>query len=447
MKIGYFKPKDGFVGDPIPFYHKGKFHLFYLKRTGKNLWTTEGNLFWAHAETENFLQWKQLPDAIFPGEKGSYDGSGCWTGCVIEKEGLFHIFYTGWNPERKFRQSICHAVSSDLIYWEKDEKNPILLPEIKIYEKNDWRDPYVFWNEKEKKWWMLITAREKGDGYNSGCIALAKSKDLISWRTFPPLWSGRICKTPECSDLFKKGNLWYLIFSDHYSTNYIFSSGLEKFHIPQDINVDGGYFYAGKCFHSEGKEYLVGWIPTLEGKKDEGKKEWGGYLSFPREITKKGKNLYFKLPEFIKESFRKEFKNLFNSKTVDEKKRILLSRKDFSDFIINVEVERIKGSRFGIVLRGEKDYSRGYFVEILNHRVMIKNSPYSISFNSPLFKDLSEKGNNYSIWVICIGENMEVFINDKVVISGKCYNYRKGKIGIYVIDGRVKLKSFKYSEV
>ena len=78
---------------------------------------------------------------------------------------------------------------------------------------------------------------------------------------------------------------------------------------------------------------------------------------------------------------------------------------------------------------------------------MIKNSPYSISFNSPLFKDLLEKGKNYSIWVICIGENMEVFVNDKIVISGKCYNHKKGKIGIYVIDGRVKLKSFKYLEV
>lgn len=41
----------------------------------------------------------------------------------------------------------------------KDAANPVITPMIELYEKLDWRDPYVFYNEEDKCYWILISAR------------------------------------------------------------------------------------------------------------------------------------------------------------------------------------------------------------------------------------------------------------------------------------------------
>jgi len=435
-----FKPSDGFTGDPIPFYHKGKFHLFYLKKKEKYL-------FWSHSETENFITWKECPDILLPGEKGSSDEKGCWTGSVVEKDGIFHIFYTGFNPDKRFPQVICHATSSDLIFWKKDEKNPIVLPDTKIYQKDDWRDPYVFWNKREKRWWMLITARIKSKSYFSGCIALAKSYDFNKWDVFPPLWISEICKTPECSDLFRKGNLWYLIFSDLFKTSYVFSREMKNFYFNENINVDEEYFYAGKCFHTGKKDYVVGWIPTLEGKKDNGKKEWGGYLSIPREIEKIKDTLYFKLPERLKETFKKKMSRAFSSFPLTLEgygTKFLSTKREISNGIFYTEIEKKQGLRFGVFLRANEDFSSGYFIEIFRKGLMIKNSPV-ISATPLILRNFSLDEKKYRMWISLNNENLEIFLNDRIVLTGKTYNFKKGKFGIYVSSCKILVKEFTFT--
>lgn len=179
---------DGFVGDPIPFHWRGEYHLFYLKRRPE--FRGVERLIWAHAVSTDLMHWQELPHAIEMGDGDDPDAEGCWTGSVIECNGTFHIFYTGWNPRLRYRQTICHAVSSDLIHWEKDERNPIIVPDERWYAVTDWRDPFVFWNEEQGNWWMIITARERDEVMpRNGCIALATSDDLQSWKVQPPLWS------------------------------------------------------------------------------------------------------------------------------------------------------------------------------------------------------------------------------------------------------------------
>ncbi|MEM3659799.1 MAG: hypothetical protein QXU11_05215 [Thermoproteota archaeon] len=129
MKHVHYRPVDGFFGDAIPFYWRGSYHVFYLKTTRK----TGDRLIWSHIVSNDLVHWREMPDAILPGEKDAPDSGGCWTGSVVEKDGVFHAFYTGWNPSNRFPQTVCHAVSSDLVTWVKDERNPVLMPDERWY--------------------------------------------------------------------------------------------------------------------------------------------------------------------------------------------------------------------------------------------------------------------------------------------------------------------------
>jgi sucrose-6-phosphate hydrolase SacC (GH32 family) len=47
-----------------------------------------------------------------------------------------------------------HAVSDNLINWKKVPEDTFFAPESQ-YEMNDWRDPFVFFNDEKREYWML----------------------------------------------------------------------------------------------------------------------------------------------------------------------------------------------------------------------------------------------------------------------------------------------------
>ena len=210
----HWRPRGRFIGDMIPFFWEGKYHLFYLPRA-------EGHRHpWGHIVSSDLVHWEELPDALQPGPPGAPDAVGCWTGSVIEHQGTFHIFYTGWNPESRYPQTICHATSQDLINWEKDLENPILVPDERWYERQDFRDPFVLYNPDAGEFWMLICARDRRVPFaRRGCIAVAASPDLERWEIRQPLWSGSVCWAAECPDMFRLDKRWYLVYS-HGTTRY-----------------------------------------------------------------------------------------------------------------------------------------------------------------------------------------------------------------------------------
>ncbi len=63
----HFQPKGTVFGDPIPFYHDGVHHVFYLGRYQKSDGKL-GGLQWSHLASRDLVTWKQLPAAIVPDE-------------------------------------------------------------------------------------------------------------------------------------------------------------------------------------------------------------------------------------------------------------------------------------------------------------------------------------------------------------------------------------------
>src|SRR5690606_915946 len=99
-------------------------------------------------------------------------------------------------------QTICLATSTDLDTWVKHPDNPILTGDGVRYMANYFRDPYVFFNQEDNCWWMLLGSRVVGrPDARAGCVGLAKSTDLLHWTLHDPLFGPGIGPHHDCPQL------------------------------------------------------------------------------------------------------------------------------------------------------------------------------------------------------------------------------------------------------
>ncbi|WP_127473255.1 glycoside hydrolase family 68 protein [Microbacterium sulfonylureivorans] len=187
---------DFWVADP-----GDSFHLFYL-HAPKSLGDPElrhRNARIGHATSTDLIEWTDHGEVLAPGPAGSFDATATWTGSVVRgDDGLWRMFYTGAVfPSATGManvESIGVATSTDLHTWTKQEF--VLRADEAHYEKlgdsawpeEAWRDPWVFQDQRDGSWHMLITARAKGSGVaGGGVIGYAQSTDLERWTVRPPL--------------------------------------------------------------------------------------------------------------------------------------------------------------------------------------------------------------------------------------------------------------------
>ena len=149
-------------------------------------------------------------------------------------------------------------------------RNPILKSDGKIYQHGNFRDPYVFYNAEEQCWWMLIGAREVGvAGQRSGCVGLAKSKDLENWTLHPPLWTPRIGPHADCPQLIRQDDQWYLFYLQRF-TRYRTSSSLKgPWERGMRRNLNSRLASAGSRAASDGKRWISWPFVVTFNKEDE----------------------------------------------------------------------------------------------------------------------------------------------------------------------------------
>ncbi|KAL0344806.1 UNVERIFIED_CONTAM: Beta-fructofuranosidase, insoluble isoenzyme 2 [Sesamum radiatum] len=72
-------------------YYNGIYHLFYQYNPKGAVW---GNIVWAHSVSKDLINWKRLPNAIYPSKP--FDKYGCWSGSATILPGNKPvILYTG----------------------------------------------------------------------------------------------------------------------------------------------------------------------------------------------------------------------------------------------------------------------------------------------------------------------------------------------------------------
>ena len=167
MEKLFYKPEHAWVGDLIPYWEDGIFYGFYLHdpRIKDKEYAEETT--WHLVTTKDFVNLEYKGEAI---ERGGDDkpNKNIYTGSVIkDKDGIYHAFYTAFNADIKINgksvQSVMQATGTDPLHLETMEDFLFVADGVR-YEEFDWRDPYVFWNEEEGCYYMLLAARQKDGG-------------------------------------------------------------------------------------------------------------------------------------------------------------------------------------------------------------------------------------------------------------------------------------------
>ena len=106
------------------------------------------------------------------------------------------------------------AVSDDLLHWEKCGE--FFLPAPEGYDGNDWRDPYILWDEGSEEYIMILGARKlEGKKVRTGCTVWYTSKDLEHWEFQGDFWAPNLYSMHEMPDLFRIGDWWYLLTTEY----------------------------------------------------------------------------------------------------------------------------------------------------------------------------------------------------------------------------------------
>lgn len=299
----YYKPYNGFVGDPMPFFDPvaKDFKIMYLQEYRPN---AAGNYhpIWA-LQTADAANYTSMGELIPYGGLAEQDAA-IGTGSTIynDADKLYYTFYTGgkYRPAlNDAAQAVMFATSPDFKTWTKN-KTFVLKGGDYGYSNNDFRDPCVFKGD-DGMYHMIVSTTKN----NKGKLAEFTSADLKKWNHAGDFMNMMWDRFYECPDVFKMGNWWYLVYSEKHAVvrrvQYFKGRTLDelKAATANDAGLwpdshegflDSRAFYAGKTASDGQNRYIWGWCPTRPGNDNTAvgaapnEPEWAGNLVAHRLI-------------------------------------------------------------------------------------------------------------------------------------------------------------------
>ena len=185
----HFATKKGWVNDPNGLvYFNGYYHIFYQHSPNfEKPWNE--SMHWGHARTKDFLDFEELPVALFPDKP--YDKDGCWSGTAIVKDDTLFLFYASIHDGV---QSVSVAYSTDGINFEKYENNPV-IGGIPADGCPDFRDPAVCYSDG--KYFKMLGG---GDSYpitvilDENGVIIASVKDSMTYSQLKEIVDNQLSK-------------------------------------------------------------------------------------------------------------------------------------------------------------------------------------------------------------------------------------------------------------
>ncbi|MGW3961451.1 glycosyl hydrolase family 32 [Amycolatopsis sp. NPDC005003] len=119
-----------------------RYHLFFLYAS-RALHDPEARHYRAsigHAVSADLVHWNRIEDALVRADAPAFDDLATWTGSVVRHpDGTWFLFYTGATraPGGKNVQRIGYATSPDLVTWHRAAENPVLAADPRWYETLD----------------------------------------------------------------------------------------------------------------------------------------------------------------------------------------------------------------------------------------------------------------------------------------------------------------------
>jgi len=469
----FYRPEGKAVcADVIPFYENGEFKLFYLKDYRDIPEHGEG-CDWHLLTSSDLVHWQDHGAAITRGNAEEQD-LYVYTGCCIRHDHHYVIYYTGHNPHKRRaglpEQKIMRAFSDDLEHWKKD---PDFLFEAPDWlEMHDFRDPYVFFDEKKGQYAMLLAGRLKGDrpSHSKGVTLVAYSDDLDHWEVSREFFlAPDAYYTHECPDLFKMGDWWYLIFSefsDRYITTYRMSrSPYGPWITPQVNTFDGHAFYAAKSVSDGKRRILFGWNPIKDNEQDHAFWQWGGTIIAHELVQKEDGTLWVRCPEEVRSNYEgncpvtegiqvgtvSKTENGFRLGNGFGRSIQMLGKLPDRCRIEMTLIPKNEVGDFGLILNADAWVDTFYTVrfEPSFRRLAFDRWP-----RKDLFQHTSvdverncvlKMGQENRLTVLIQDSVLEVYVNDEVAMGARMFDL-KGDFGIYTMSTEVEFQNITVSK-
>ena len=290
----HVRPERGWLNDPNgPFRWEDRYHLFFQHNPDR---AQHGDICWGHAVSDDLCDWSYEPIALRP-TPGGPDAGGCWSGCVIDDDGVPTAVYTGFvDDEATATVCLATARDDDLRVWDKEPEPLLAAPE------GDWlgfRDPFVF-SHGGKRYALMGAGRVGGD---AAAVLLYDCDDVRRWKYLGPLITAddpvASREAPadiwECPQLAEVAGRWVLIVSlwvdktlqgVAYVVGELVADGAGlRLHAESGGRVDhGAAFYAPALLVEEERVLLWGWAWEDRDEEQVVEAGWAGVLTWPRVL-------------------------------------------------------------------------------------------------------------------------------------------------------------------
>jgi glycosyl hydrolase family 32 domain protein len=428
----FFQPKNAWVGDPMPFYDNGRFHIFYLYDQRPAPATFHP---WYSATTTDLVNYTDNGEAIACGADGSHEDA-LGTGSVFKDGNTYYAFYTGHNGDLDPKEIIYWATSTDLKTWTKDTQHFFRAPDG--YDRNEFRDPIVFKEGNAYKM-LLSTRADIGAGVWKAVVAQFTSTNLKNWTKDPNtpfFYTDPSAFMVECPDVFTQGNYQYLIFSNieesvrrvQYRYRRI---GSTDWITPAQQDLDDRVFYAGKTATDGTHRYIWGWNPSRINYEDNAAYHWGGSLAVHELTQNADGTLNVKMPTAF--DSKQAVSASLGSISLDNNTRVF----DRLGTGFNKIVAKIKANtatEFGVMFGACGNLYETYRVTLnLNKGELQLNRVIRDGGNATInsIKLPANANKEYTVKIVQEGSAAAVYVNDAVALSIRCYKMNQNPWGIF----------------
>ena len=458
----FYKPATGWVGDPMPFYENGKFHIFYLYDARNTLPTFHP---WYKVTTTDFASFADNSEMIPTGTANQQDGA-LGTGSVFKLNGIYYAFYTGHNGVLDPKEKIMLATSTDLKNWTKDPS--FLLQASWGYDRNEFRDPIVIKDKISGTYKMLIATRsEVGLVSNSNVpwravIAQYSSSNLRDWTLEKPFYEDTTTFLTECPDVFTMGDYQYLIYSSiddrmvHYKYRPLTSN---TWITPINNKLDGIAFYAGKTVTDGTNRYITGWCPTKNKDIDSNKFDWAGSLVVHRLIQHADGTFGVSIPEGVNNKFiiNKLLNPVIDFGSVKQggtytlkangtEKAFSVFDRETGAFKIKTHIKATSSTQFGFELGacGTRNEVFAIVFDLAKNQLrldkVIKNASSLNLTQLPLNVPANKE---FDITIISENSVCVIYINDEIAFTNRIYKMNQNPWAIFADNGEVTFSDLK----
>lgn len=213
----------------------------------------------AHASSPALLQtpWIKHPFALETDE--SAGESFLWAPHIVERDGLFYMFYSGGSLVSGYEYGIFLAISDDLFEWTRFSGNPL------FQDFFDARDPMVWYDRTMGQYILYYTAGSERPA-GSHIVAYRTSRDLIHWSprrvAFESDSTGTSAGPTESPFVVEQDGYFYLLIGpdpNDYRTTHVYRSASPYYwtsrqwiasipsHAPEVIRDTNGEWFISHC--------------------------------------------------------------------------------------------------------------------------------------------------------------------------------------------------------